>query len=208
MKDLYGEVGEISSDFQLIQTIGGKKFVHARGCPIITDWDVNGCRELREYKPKLNVCPTCKKYIWITIGASDYAERWKQYKSLFEKASERIVYTLFVEKKATCFWHGNRLFIHCKDDEWYLDYSYEEIRLYHNNYNIKERNKTGENIGGGYHEHELDNELKSAKLNNALRQIVKYDFEEADKVHRKKRVESLGRRTFSEFDPEYYGFNC
>ena len=39
----YGEPGEFSKDFKFIQTIGGKRMIHARGCPYITDWDTEGC---------------------------------------------------------------------------------------------------------------------------------------------------------------------
>lgn len=206
----YGKQGEFSKEFKFIQTIGGKRMIHARGCPYITDWDTEGCREvyvLEKAKDgyKYPLCPTCEKLIYIANGASDYAENWRKYQRVFETASNRLVEKLFVERNSTSYWHGDRLYITCGDDTWYLDDSGCDIRLFHNNYSAAERRETGEK-SEGFHEHEFNDESVYSRMNSFLRQITRYKFEEADKVHKQKAARKK-KHTFSEYDPEYYGFS-
>lgn len=208
----YGEPGEFSKDFKFIQTIGGKKMVHARGCPYIINWDVTGCREVFQLERTKNgyrypICPTCEKLVHIAQGASDYSENWRKYQKLFEQASTRLIKKLFTEMESTCYWHGDRLYITCREDTWYIDDSLESglnVRLFHNNYSAQERRETGE-ISNGFHEHEYYETSVSSRINTFLRQITNYKFEEADKVHKQKALKRV-RHTFSEYDPEYYGF--
>ena len=79
-----------------------------------------------------------------------------------------------------------------------------DIRLFHNNYDAAERRETGE-TSIGFHEHEFKDASVSSRINNFLRQITNYKFEEADKVHQKKAAKRK-KHTFSEYDPEFYGF--
>ena len=114
MKIKYGEQGEFSKDFKFIQTVGGKKTIHARGCPFITDWDIAGCREVYEIErdgeeTRYPICPTCAKLVDIAQGASDYAENWRKYKRIFEDVSDRLIHKLFIVRNGNCFWHGDRL---------------------------------------------------------------------------------------------------
>ena len=207
----YGAQGEFSKDFRFIQTIGGKRMIHARGCPYITDWDTIGCREVFEIEryadgtTRYPICPTCEKLVYIALGAEDYNENLRKYQLLFADASTRLVRILFVERKSTCYWCGNRLFITCGEDTWYIDTNVE-LRLFHNNYNAEVRRLTGE-VTAGFHEHTFDAYGVTTRMNSFLRQITGYDFEEADKIH-KKRASKRERHTFCEFDPEYYGFKC
>ena len=204
----YGEPGEFSKDFKFIQTIGGKRMIHARGCPYITDWDTEGCREvfvLEKTKGgyRYPICPTCEKLVYIANGASDYSENWRKYQRLFEDASCCLIQKLFADRDGTCYWYGDRLYITCGEDTWYLDTSLD-IRLFHNNYDAAERRKTGE-TSIGFHEHEFKDASVSSRINNFLRQITNYKFEEADKIHQKKAAKRK-KHTFSEYDPEFYGF--
>lgn len=205
----YGKQGEFSKNFKFIQTVGGQKMIHARGCPYITDWDTTGCREVFELEKGKNgyrypLCPTCEKLIYIAQGASDYVENWRKYKRLFEDVSNRLVQKLFIERGGTCYWHGDRLYITCGEDTWYLDTSLD-IRLFHNNYDAQERRETGE-TSIGFHEHEFKDATVSTRMNSFLRQITNYKFEEADKVHKRKALKRKHHK-FSEYDPEYYGFS-
>ena len=189
----------ISKNWKLIATIGGKKMVHARGCEFIRDWDVNGCYEVTKLKPqKQKLCPQCSKVALATLGAKDFLENLPRYKKFFENISYSAISQLYYENKAKTEWVGDRLYIQCNLDNWYVDFTYN-VRLFHNDYNMKQRD-AGESFDVlGYHEHEVSNGT------DAFKQIAKYRYKEASKVHAKKR-NSRPRTTFSELDPEYWGF--
>ena len=68
---------------------------------------------------------------------------------------------------------------------------------------MKNRELGADDSRKGYHEHTLMNENVCDKFNEALRQIVNYDFSEAQKTHKKKKSQ---RMKLSEYDAEFWGF--
>lgn len=192
-----------TKNWKLCITIGGSKMVHARGCEFTKDWDINGCTELVKLKPtKHKLCPKCSKLAIITLGANDYIENLQKYKRFLEDATYGALYSFYYENKAKTRFVGDKLYVQCNQDNWYIDFSLEP-RLFHNNYNMKQRD-SGENWTSlGYHEHDL----KTGAINEALRKISDYRYKEASKAHEKKR-NSKQRMTFSELDPEYWGFDA
>jgi len=196
----------ISIDWRLMQAIGGKKLVHARGCDFIKDWELDGCREITEFKPnRMKPCPTCGKLVFVTLGAKDYVKNVAKYKAIFLQSGVTIdtIIGFFRDSRAKTQVFGDKLFIHCRKDDWYIDLSLGECHLYHNNYQVQKREQDAVFDSKGYHEHDLKNETQAQRLNEALRQISAYRYEKAEKAHAKRRKPKM---TFDEYDQEYWGF--
>lgn len=200
----------ISKDFKLVQSIGGAKLIHARGCDFIKNWDLDGFREIKDFKPnRMKPCPTCGKLVFVTLGAKDYVKNMPRYKALFLHKSVAIetLITFFRDSHSKVQLFNDKLYIHCRKDDWYIDLSLGECHLYHNNYRIRTTDKKERYDAKGFHEHPLKKELQMERLNEALRHISGYRYEEAEKVHAKK---SRPKMTFveydGEYDPEAWGF--
>jgi len=205
------EVNEchISKDWKLVQAVGGKKLIHARGCSFIADWELDGCREIVEFKPnKMKPCPTCGKLVFITLGAKDYVKNVTRYKAIFLQSGIMMdsIISFFRDSRAKVQLFGDRLFVHCRKDDWYIDLSLGECHLYHNNYRIQQREADGNFDDKGFHEHPLRKETQVERLNEAMRHISGYRYEEAEKAHAKKRKPRMTFTQYDESDPEYYGF--
>lgn len=205
----------ISPNWRLIITTGGEHIVHARGCTYIKDWDTGGCEEIKKFKPtKHSPCPTCQKLCYATLGAKDYDKSCKAYKSLFENISATLVKRLYSDCKAKTYLIGKKLHLQMKEDNWYIDFSLG-VQLYHNNYNMKERESGLSYSCIGYHEHELSGTTDNERFSEAIRNICDYDYQKAEARHKAKREirkakNKSARKTFnildSDYDPEYYGF--
>lgn len=169
---------------QLIRTIGGKRLVHIASCPYIRDWDIEGCEVLDKVKyNKMSICPTCEKSVYIREGATDFEKKQNQYEKLFETVSASKVRSLFITQGAKTRLVNERLYIKAKRDSWYIDFSLGEIRLFHGNYDIAAREDQEEAFSKmGYHEHKVGN-----SFNAAISQIVRYDYKQAEKAHKKAR---------------------
>lgn len=196
---------ELSPDWKLIMTESAPRIVHARGCDHIKDWVVDGSLELYKVRPnKHNICRTCEYLVYITIGAKDYNENLKTYKKIFRNVPPKILRCLFVEKRAKCKIVGERIYFKIKQDIFYIDYSYDDIHLYHGNYKVTKRENGKNSDKSGYHEHHLTGPDRHT-MKGAIDYLAFYDFEKATEVHKKKRKKD--RMTLSEYDPELYGFD-
>ena len=191
-------------DWKLMEPKGGKKIIHARGCEYIKDWDMAGCRPILKYNPKKHtVCKSCSKLVYATFGAKDYVKNIENYRRILGIAPESIVKSLYVDCKAKTQIVGDKFYIKCRKDNWYIDFGLNDIRLFHNNYNIKQRLEgEGDWTAIGYHEHTLKDQIDKFKLGEALLHITQYDFKEKHHEPRVKKKEH--KMTFSEYDEEYY----
>jgi len=195
----------ISKDWKLIQSIGGKKLVHARGCSFIADWELDGCKEVKEFKPKnMKPCPTCGKMVFVTLGAKDFAKNALRYKKIFESVPTELIVKFFRDSHAKVSLFGDKLYIHCRQDDWYIDLSFDEVHLFHNNYKVRKRELGDHFAEVGFHEHELEKTTSAAKLIEAIKEIDMYRFEKAEQVHARQRKKKT-KMTFSEYDEEYWG---
>ena len=192
-------------NWKLMEPKGGKKIIHARGCEYTKDWDMNGCRELYKFNPKKHIpCKCCTNAIYATAGAKDFNQNIKKYYKMLEKVSNKTVYNLYIENNAKSIIRGERLYIRCHEDNWYIDFSLGEIKLFHNNYNIKKRSASENWEVIGYHEHDLIPLDYTDRLNEAMHLIANYNFSKAMKRHSEKKKAKY-HMTFSEYDAEYYG---
>ncbi len=198
-----------SEDWKLLITYGTPRTVHARGCEYIKDWSIYGTEELKKLKPEKHyICPICAGLCYTSIGAKDYVENLNAYKKLFisgdfGKINPDLLKDFYHTNKAKTKIFGNKLYVHLKQDDWYIDTSLNEIRLYHNNYRVANRERGKECDEAGYHEHILPRGERT--LADAIKAIIRYDFDKATKAHKKKR-DKRPRMTFSEYDPESWGF--
>ncbi len=198
-----------SENWKLMMPKGGQKIVHARGCEYVKNWDMSGCIEVHSYNPKKQVvCRTCAKLVYTTLGAEDFIENKDKYNEFYALASDGAIYRLYVEAKAKTHIYGNKLYIKCRQDNWYLDFTdgISQMKIYHNNYNVKERAKGEDWAAIGYHEHELVSDVPSGRLNEALNAIYNYDYKkshEAKETNSSKK--SKASMTFSEYDEQYSG---
>ncbi len=193
---------ELSSDWKLILTDSNPRIVHARGCEYIKDWIVDGSLEIPKLRPdKHNVCHTCAYLAFTTLGAKDYVENVTTYKRIFKDVPIFILKELFTKKRAKCFIRGSRVYFEMKQDLFYVDFTYDDVHLYHANYCVRKRENGQFCEKGGYHEHKINGH----EMKNALYYLMYYDFEKAKSGHEKKRKKRV-RMTLSEYDPELYGF--
>lgn len=206
----------INKNTILVRGLGGNRMVHAVGCPWIADWTIDSCEPVDKLKPgKMKLCPTCKKMILTSQMAKDYQKHKRQYLKLYKEfnISDTVLESLCKQAKAKIELRNKVLYIHSKQDDWYIDFNYGDVHLYHNNYHVNERSNGINNaFAKGFHEHDLrcrelcDN--PEAFAYEALRQIIKYDYKKADNVHKAKRREKkASRMVFSELDAEYWGFS-
>lgn len=197
-------VNGITKDTPLIRTTGGKRVVHAIGCPIIKDWEMTGCVPLDEAKPKtMKFCPKCEKMIWTSIGALDYMKHRMEYHALYRKfnVSTYRVQLLYNKGRAKTELRGNVLYARSKGQRWKIDFSDpDQLILWHNNYTDKGNDVISYQ---GYHEHEVSGSNPGAQMANCINQISQYEYEKAKEIHKKNKKRVL----FSELDPEYYGFD-
>jgi len=193
---------ELSEDWKLIITDSSPRIVHARGCDYIKDWVVDGSLELYKVRPeKHKICRTCENLVYATIGAKDYNKNLKTYKRIFKDVPPKTLRYLFEKRHAKCKIIGERIYFKIKQDVFYIDFSFNEVRLFHANYKVAKREQ-GKDFGqGGYHEHNLS----GYEMKDALEYLAFYDFDKATEVHKKKRKRP--RMTLSEYDPELYGFS-
>lgn len=197
----------ITKDTKLIRTIGGKRMVHVTNCSYIKNWTIEGAEAIKKYNPgKMKVCPTCERLVLLADMSKDYAKNKVKYSQLISeyKLSVAVLNKLFAAKCKVelC---GNKLFITKKKDIFYISFEYDDIRLFHNNYNVSNRDNGSIDSTKGYHEHDLFSEDSVKRFDEALRQIANYEFEEAKKTHAKSKPKK-GKMTFSEYDEEYWGF--
>lgn len=199
---------EITKDTILIRTLGGNHIVHAIGCPYIADWDIDGCEPIARFKPdKMATCPMCKRMAYTSIGAKDYAKHRKDYERIFTefKVSANLIADFVQAGRAKMTLINNIMYVHAKQDDWYIDFNYGDVHLFHNNYRANARSAEDDNAFiKGYHEHTLAAEAPNDKAYEAIRQIIKYDYRTAEKVHKKKKKPKM---KFSELDAEYWGFS-
>lgn len=207
----YNEDEIFSSEWKTLITYGIPRTVHARGCDYIKDWSIYGTEELKRIKPsKHHLCPVCAGLCYATMGAKDYIENLATYKKLFLDENylggvpADILKTFYYTNKAKTYIYNTRLYIHMKQDDWYIDTAFGQVKLYHNNYRVSERSRGGDVIESGYHEHFLQ-KGEAKPLAAAIKSIIRYNFEQAEKAHKKKR-DKRPKMTFSEYDPESYGF--
>ncbi len=192
-----------TEDWKLMETKGGAHVVHARGCSMTEDWDISGCREVNKYKrDKHKICKCCANLVYLTVGAKDYIKNLDRYKKHLNGASRNLLEYMFIDKRAKCEFYGEKLYIKCKADNWYIDFSLDDVRLFHNNYNTKSRDNN-DWVAAGYHEHDIYGEAKEDKLRTMLYQISHYDYDEASKNHEAKR-KARPKVTFKDLDAEYY----
>ncbi len=208
---------KINDDWKLIITNGTKRIVHAKGCSHIKDWNITGCDELTKFKPSKHfACPLCVRLCYATLGAKDYDKKYKAYEDFLKLLPLSLVKRFYHENKAKTIIVGKKLYVQMRDDNWYIDFEYG-VALFHNNYNIRQRNSGDEWSSIGYHEHELFSLSNTEKFKEAIRQICKYDYEIAKSVHNERRQNrrakvKLYRKSFGKieidekYDPEFYGF--
>lgn len=207
----------LSPNWKLIQSKGAKKVVHARGCPYIKDWTIEGVTEIANFRPgKQNTCKHCEKLAYVTMGAKDYHKKFNAYRTIFDKIPlETVAY--FYKKHAKTTFQNDKLYVQCHKDNWYIDLSLGEVHLFHNNYAVNRRNGTSEQTSTwqalGYHEHPLNQSVDNVTLlNDCLLEIADYKYEKAMDIHNKNRKKKAIKR-FSDLDnyDEYtdlkvYGF--
>ena len=197
----------ITKDTTLIRTIGGKRMVHAIGCPWIQNWNIDGCEPISKLKPaKMKICPVCRRMVFTSIAAKDFQKHRKEYEKFYNdfSVSSTVLEDLIQRGKAKMEIRNEKLYISSKEDDWYIDFRFGEIHLWHNNYSVNDRAKQGVNIvDKGFHEHVLRSKKPNEQVYEAFRQIIKYDFKKATNVHKKKRNPKI---KFSELDNEYWGF--
>ena len=187
----------------LIRTIGGKRMVHIVTCPYIQDWDVDGCESIEKIKwGKMYLCPTCEKNIILYSFAKDYIKHKAIYDSLFEDVSANKVRMLLLDQKSRVLIDSanHRFYVSTKKDDWYIDYSLDEIHLYHGNYDISKRESSADTDfrKSGYHEH-----LKlGGTFNSAISYIIRYDYNKAEKAHKNQRKKQR-KVKFSDITAEY-----
>jgi len=201
-----------SEDWKLLITYGSKRTVHARGCDYIKDWSIDGTEELRKLKPEKHyMCPICAGLSYASIGAKDYVQNIAAYKRLFLNKDTfggvptEVLRDLYYTNKGKTYIRGNKLYIHVKQDDWYIDTEYGQVKLYHNNYRVSDRERGKNHEEPGYHEHFLQKGERQP-LATAIKSIIRYNFDEAEKAHKKKR-NKRPKMTFSEYDPESWGFD-
>lgn len=169
---------------QLIRTTGGKRMVHIASCPYIQDWDISGCEFIDKVKyNKMALCPTCEKLVYIAEGAIDFEKKMTEYEKIFASIASSKVHSLYVNQKAKTQLVNKKLYLRTKTDSWYIDFSLQEIRLFHGNYDVSAREEDEDDFSKiGYHEHKT-----SGTFNSAISQIVRYDYKQAEKKHKKAR---------------------
>jgi len=197
---------ELSKNWKLVITQSKLRIVHARGCDYIKDWNASGLTELTKVKPnKNNICKCCEYLVYLTIGAKDYNENLKTYKRIFKDVPVTMLKELFVTKRAKCSITGHRVYFTIKEDTFYVDFEYDDIHLYHNNYKVLKREQGEESFVSGYHEHKIETNSEFPTMSDAIRYLNFYDYKKAKSSHiktRKKKPKML----LSEYDPELYGF--
>ena len=207
-EDMFYEPSEITKDTVLVRAKGGSRILHVVGCDIISDWTLDGCEAVQKVKfNKMKLCQNCQRLIYTSQGAKDFKKKRKEYENLYKKFSipSSIISALFINAKAKTEIKNDTIYITSKRDNWYIDYRFNEVHLYHNNYRIGERmtNMNSFAVDKGFHEHELYATTNNQKFIEALKQIIKYDFKKANAVHKKKKKPKM---KFSELDQEYWGF--
>lgn len=208
-EELFKETG-INKDTTLIRPTGGSRTVHVINCSYIKDWNVEGCSALTKFNPaKMNVCPTCETLVYIASGAKDYASNKQEYADLVKRFGiyPKLMYNLIFVAKAKLQLVGERLYIRKKHDTFYIDFALDDVKFFHNNYSQNARDVDISATGGGFHEHQLINEDPDERFKEAVKQVIKYKYEEAKKTHAKKRKKAKPKITFDQFDNEYWGFS-
>jgi len=195
----------LSKDWKLIMTDSNNHIVHARGCDHIANWVIDRDLELYKLRPnKHNICRCCKYLVYTTLGATDYVANVSVYKRIFKSVPNRILKELFVDKKAKCQIYGDRVYFKVKGDSFYIDFSYDTIRLFHGNYKVSARESGRDDYAcGGYHEHKIGFPKIEPTMKDALRAIASYNYKDAEAVHKKNRKKKT-RMILSEYDPESY----
>lgn len=206
------ELNFLSKDFTMVRELGGGRRVHARGCPILANYEISpySIEEVTRFKMGKNKsCQKCKTLMYIANAAVDYLEHYPLYKRWFEHVGTNTLAQLVFDKKAKFEIIGQRLYIKSGPERFYIDFSLfdtGELRLFHNNYNIKAREEDKANKAGwdkcGYHEHQLEKKNDMIDpLTNVLNYIVYYDYDKGAKTHTQKKRKML----ISDLDPEFWG---
>lgn len=207
--------GNVTKNYKLVREIGGARVVHAKGCPTASKYDIMGLEEIEEFKPeKMRACAKCEKQVYIANAAVDYQKQYRNYWAVFQNVSIVLIRRLFHSHHLVKMeFIGNRLYIRADRERWYIDltlFGIGEVHLFHNNYNVKKRNE-GDAAWNkpGYHEHELKSDLESFdQMSEAIRRIAVYDYEEAKRAHKRKRVQRQKvTHTLSEVDAAYWGYD-
>lgn len=212
-------MNEISKDFRFLQEVGGQRYVHARGCSILGHYDMNhyGLVEVPKFVPsRMKGCPRCYKRLCLASVATDYIDNLKRY-DIFSEVNSNLIYSFCftkgnkVKSKVHINFVGDRLYISYQGEDWYIDtslFSLDEIHFFHNNYNVRKRERGESNNQSGFHEHEIpnrENMTAAMQIEYCLNYISTYDFKEATVAHKKKRKKS--HISVSKYDPEYYGID-
>lgn len=216
-------------EWTLAKQIGGDQLIHARGCDLTKAWDSSGMREVFSFEPNDPLCKCCEKLTYITLGAKDYPKQYENYKKQLIFVPIATLKLLFKKNHATCFYRpdsvmGDKMYIHCREDDWYIDFSDDDIKLYHNNYSVRARER-GERsfMEPGYHLEKLKSDKNVGKINEALLKIARYNFEAATEIHHTQNTKKKPSITMEDLekwygddnpeddpyiDPSYYGFHC
>ncbi len=195
----------ITNDWKLVIACAPPRLVHARGCDYIKNWKLENTEIVSKLKPQKQwICKACEGLAYVTVGAKDYVKNLYKYKILFKDVSPKVLKTFFLKNKGKTEIVGEKLYIQTRTDNWYIDFSFDDIRLFHNNYQVSKRERTSSPCyAAGYHEHTVYR--PGNRLQNALEAIIGYDYSEAEKRHIRKR-KKVSKMTLSEYDPEAYGF--
>lgn len=194
----------------LIRPIGGNRMVHVINCEYIRNWNIEGCTALDIFKPsKMAVCPNCETLVYIASGAKDYVANRDKYKRIVNRFGiyPKLIYNLVFGSKCKMELVGERLYIRKKRDLFYIDFNLDEVKLFHNNYSEASRKSDKMAVKTeGFHEHILFNTEPDERFKEAIRQIIKYKYEEAKKTHEQKK-NKRPKIIFDQLDQEYWGFS-
>ena len=191
----------ITKDTILIRTIGGSRTVHAIDCDYIKDWNINGCIAIDKFNPKLmSTCAVCERSVYTSIGAKDYTKNRKKYEEVFQKngIQAATVKDFYRKARAKTQFRENILYVESKKEEWKIEFlPNDDVKLFHNNYQVRKGNSTDRIGRSGYHEHTLHT---STKLYEAMRQIINYNYEKAENKHKVKRKKPITFRNLTDDD--------
>lgn len=195
----------ITKNTKLVRTVGGNRTVHMINCRYIKDWNINGCVAVDRFNPKLmHTCPLCEGMVYTSFGAEDFNEKWLEYQRIWERfgISNTALIEFFGKARAKTFIsespEAKSINISSKKERWRIDILPDgTIKLFHNNYKKSDVNGSGRIDKPGFHEHAL---MTKTSLYESMRQIINYNYEKAETVHKKKRKKTVTFQMISEED--------
>lgn len=130
-------------------------------------------KEVKNIQDKHQICKTCRRKLYIKLGAEDFEKKEKEYLDLFSKHSigDGLLSRFYFEKKFRTQLRGDTLYVTGQYDDWKIVFVYDgKIELWHNNYTKDDHgNRTFTN---GYHEHEKNYD----NLTDVLMEVIKYRY--------------------------------